>query len=117
LRTGPAGRLASAGGEGRKFCAPECTVLPLSALNFAKQLLVALQFAHEHGVMHRDVTPSNIMIAPDGAVKLTDFGLAKAPRDMRLTQSGAVIGSLYYMSPEQVRGSATLDERAVAHTL
>jgi serine/threonine protein kinase len=92
--------------------------LPLaSALNYAKQVLVALQYAHEHGVVHRDVTPSNIMIALDGAVKLTDFGLAKAPRDMRLTQSGSVMGSLYYMSPEQVRGSDTLDERTDIYSL
>jgi serine/threonine protein kinase len=92
--------------------------LPLaSAFNYAKQVLVALQYAHEHGVMHRDVTPSNIMIALDGTVKLTDFGLAKAPRDMRLTHSGAVMGSLYYMSPEQVRGSIALDERTDIYSL
>ena len=92
--------------------------LPLaSAFNYAKQVLVALQYAHEHGVVHRDVTPSNIMIALDGAVKLTDFGLAKAPRDMRLTQSGSVMGSLYYMSPEQVRGIVTLDERTDIYSL
>ncbi len=92
--------------------------LPLaSALNYATQVLVALQYAHEHGVVHRDVTPANILIAPGGVVKLTDFGLAKAPRDMRLSQSGAVTGSLYYMSPEQVRGSAALDERTDIYSL
>ena len=92
--------------------------LPLaSALNYARQVLIALQYAHEHGVVHRDVTPANILIAPGGVVKLTDFGLAKAPRDMRLTVSGAVMGSLYYMSPEQVRGSATLDERTDIYSL
>jgi serine/threonine protein kinase len=92
--------------------------LPLtSALNYATQVLVALQYAHEHGVVHRDVTPGNILIAPGGVVKLTDFGLAKAPRDMRLSQSGAVTGSLYYMSPEQVRGSAALDERTDIYSL
>jgi len=88
-----------------------------TAFNYAKQVLVALQYAHEHGVVHRDVTPANILIAPGGSIKLTDFGLAKAPRDMRLTQSGAVMGSLYYMSPEQVRGSATLDERTDIYSL
>jgi len=88
-----------------------------STLNYATQVLVALQYAHEHGVVHRDVTPANILIAPGGVVKLTDFGLAKAPRDMRLSQSGAVTGSLYYMSPEQVRGSAALDERTDIYSL
>jgi len=88
-----------------------------TALNYAKQVLLALQYAHEHGVVHRDVTPANILIAAGGVIKLTDFGLAKAPRDMRLTQSGAVLGSLYYMSPEQVRGSATLDERTDIYSL
>jgi hypothetical protein len=88
-----------------------------TALNYGKQVLAALQYAHEHGVVHRDVTPANILIAPGGTVKLTHFGLAKAPRDMRLTQSGAVMGSLYYMSPEQVRGSATLDERTDIYSL
>src|SRR5579862_3367821 len=88
-----------------------------TALNYAKQVLLALQYAHEHGVVHRDVTPANILITAGGVIKLTDFGLAKAPRDMRLTQSGAVVGSLYYMSPEQVRGSATLDERTDIYSL
>lgn len=92
--------------------------LPLAiGLNYARQALLALQYAHEHGVVHRDVTPANILIAAGGVVKLTDFGLAKAPRDMRLTQSGAVMGSLYYMSPEQVRGSASLDERTDIYSL
>jgi serine/threonine protein kinase len=92
--------------------------IPLpTALNYAKQVLAALQYAHEHGVVHRDVTPANILIAAGSVVKLTDFGLAKAPRDMRLTHSGAVMGSLYYMSPEQVRGSATLDERTDIYSL
>jgi serine/threonine protein kinase len=92
--------------------------LPLAtAMSYGKQALLALQYAHQHGVVHRDVTPANILIAAGGVVKLTDFGLAKAPGDMRLTQSGAVMGSLYYMSPEQVRGSPTLDERTDIYSL
>ena len=92
--------------------------IPLqSALNFASQVLDALAYAHQHSVVHRDVTPSNIMITPAGGVKLTDFGLAKTTSDPRLTQTGAVMGSLYYMSPEQVRAAATLDARTDVYSL
>jgi serine/threonine-protein kinase len=86
--------------------------LPFStALDYASQVLDALDYAHQHGVVHRDVTPANILIAPGGVVKLTDFGLAKSPTDLRFTQTGIVMGSLYYMSPEQVRGMPTQDAR------
>jgi serine/threonine-protein kinase len=92
--------------------------IPLkTALNFAGQALGALHYAHQHSVVHRDVTPANILITPGGVVKLTDFGLAKAPSDLRLTQTGALMGSLYYMSPEQVRGISTLDGRTDVYSL
>jgi serine/threonine protein kinase len=86
--------------------------IPLSStLNFGSQVLDALHYAHQHGVVHRDVTPANILITPGGVVKLTDFGLAKSPTDLGFTQTGVVMGSLYYMSPEQVRGVPTQDAR------
>lgn len=92
--------------------------IPLqSALNYASQMLDALEYAHRHSVVHGDVTPANILIAPGGGVKLTDFGLAKAPSDLHLTDTGTVMGSLYYMSPEQVRGVATLDARTDIYSL
>jgi eukaryotic-like serine/threonine-protein kinase len=92
--------------------------IPLqSALNFAGQVLDALEYAHQRSVVHRDVKPANILITPGGGVKLTDFGLAKAPSDPRLTQTGAVMGSLYYMSPEQVRSAETLDARTDVYSL
>src|SRR5258707_7025602 len=92
--------------------------IPLkTALNFADQALGALHYAHQHSVVHRDVTPANILITPGGVVKLTDFGLAKAPSDLRLTQTGALMCSLYYMSPEQVRGMAKLDGRTDVYSL
>src|SRR5204863_3937159 len=84
--------------------------LPLTAaLDYARQALAALEYAHAHQVTHRDITPGNILITAEGQVKLTDFGLAKSPTDLRLTQTGAVLGSLYYMSPAQVRAEPRAD--------
>ena len=88
-----------------------------TSLHYARQALFALGYAHAHGVVHRDIAPSNIIITPDGAVKLTDFGLAKTATDVRLTHSGAPLGSPWYMSPEQVRGNATLDARSDIYSL
>lgn len=79
---------------------------PRSAVDYICQTLSALSYAHEHGVVHRDIKPANILLTLDGTVKITDFGIAKAGTDRSLTSSGAAIGSLYYMSPEQVKGSA-----------
>jgi hypothetical protein len=66
----------------------------------------ALQHAHERGVLHRDVKPSNLILAPDGRVVLVDFGLASLADANALTRTGAQLGSLPYMSPEQVDGRA-----------
>ena len=91
--------------------------VPLAAtLDYASQALSALSYAHGHGVIHRDISPGNMMIGPAGVLKLTDFGLAKGPADVRLSQSGAPLGSLWYMSPEQVRGSAS-DARSDIYSL
>lgn len=68
------------------------------------QVLAGLGHAHEQGVVHRDIKTSNIMITHQGRAKLADFGIAKSVQDNRLTQTGAVIGSPLYMSPEQIRG-------------
>jgi eukaryotic-like serine/threonine-protein kinase len=86
--------------------------LPLKlAVNYASQVLSALAYAHDSGVIHRDVAPANIIITTDGAAKLTDFGLARAETDLRLTSTGVPVGSPWYMSPEQVRGIGTIDHR------
>jgi serine/threonine protein kinase len=91
----------------------EARRVPLPAgLNYASQTLSALSYAHGHGVVHRDVSPANIIVTADGTVKLTDFGLAKAPSDLRLTRSGEVLGSLHYASPEQVQGKTDVDARS-----
>lgn len=85
--------------------------VPLAdALRWTGQLLSALQFAHEHGVIHREVSPANIILTDRGTVKLSGFGLAKGVGDPQLTQVGTVMGWIEYMAPEQIQG-APLDGR------
>lgn len=92
--------------------------LPLElGLDYARQALFALGYAHAHGVVHRDIAPSNMIVTVDGTVKLTDFGLAKTATDIRLTHSGTPMGSPWYMSPEQVRGDAAMDARSDIYSL
>ena len=86
-------------------------------LDYIDQALRGLSYAHAHDVVHRDIKPANLLLTPDETVKLTDFGLAKNIKDHSLTQTGAVIGSLYYISPEQVQGARTLDSRADLYSL
>ena len=82
------------------------------SINLVRQVLNALTYAHANGVIHRDVSTGNIIVCEDGRVKLTDFGLAKGAADMNITESGGMVGSPYYISPEQVRGTAATDQRS-----
>ncbi len=90
---------------------------PGEAINYVAQALSALQFAHDRGVVHRDIKPANIMVTPAGEVKLMDFGIAKAMADRRLTMTGTTLGSLFYMSPEQVKGSTSIDGRSDLYSI
>jgi serine/threonine protein kinase len=79
--------------------------LPLAeAVAIAGQIAAGLGRAHERGIVHRDVKPANVMVAPGGGVKLVDFGIAKLADQSRLTRAGAAVGTAGYMSPEQLRG-------------
>jgi serine/threonine protein kinase len=82
-------------------------------MDFMAQVAEGLHHAHQHGIVHRDVKPSNIMIMPDDSVQIMDFGIARLASDAtsRLTQQGSVIGTVLYMAPEQLQGSNT-DYRA-----
>lgn len=92
--------------------------LPLkNALSFAFQALSALTYAHAAGVTHRDVKPENMLVTARGVLKVTDFGLAKTATDPRLTATGDTLGSLYYMSPEQVKGVGALDARTDIYSM
>jgi hypothetical protein len=87
------------------------------AVGYARQALAALGYAHARGITHRDVKPANLLLTPEGVVKLTDFGLAKSPADPRLSGSGEILGSAYYMAPEQVRGGEAADPRSDIYAL
>ena len=86
------------------------------AVRFARQVLEALRYAHRRGVVHRDVKPSNILVDPEDRVKLTDFGIASRSGDPKLTGAGMALGSLHYMSPEQMKAEA-LDARSDLYSL
>jgi len=77
---------------------------PGIVVQLSKQVLEGLSAAHRQGVVHRDLKPSNIMLTADGVAKVMDFGIAKVEGGKNLTASGALVGTVFYMSPEQVRG-------------
>jgi serine/threonine-protein kinase len=80
---------------------------PADALNYIAQVLGALSYAHGKGVIHRDIKPANMMLTPKGVVKLMDFGIARSTQDLGMTVTGTTLGSLDYMSPEQVKSEST----------
>jgi serine/threonine-protein kinase len=77
---------------------------PGETMSLVGQAALALQAAHERGIIHRDIKPGNLMITPDGRVKVTDFGIARATDEVPLTQTGTVLGTSYYLAPEQAAG-------------
>jgi len=82
--------------------------LPLNqAVEIARQICEGLQDAHENGIVHRDIKPHNILVTDNGKVKVTDFGIAQMMSSITLTNSGTIVGSVHYFSPEQAKGGTT----------
>lgn len=92
------------GKELRTLMAPGVPLAAADAVDIAIQIAEALAYAHQYGVVHRDIKPTNIMIVREGQVKITDFGIAHMRSAEVKTQTGIVLGSPKYMSPEQVLG-------------
>jgi serine/threonine protein kinase len=80
------------------------TLPPTEVAAIGAQIADALAHAHHHGVVHRDVKPSNVLLTPGGSVKVTDFGIAQSATGEQLTEPGVVMGTVGYLSPEQVAG-------------
>ena len=74
------------------------------AVDYARQILAALRFAHRNGIVHRDIKPHNVLVDAEGHVKVTDFGIARAGAS-QMTEEGSIIGTAQYLSPEQARGT------------
>ena len=80
------------------------------AVNIMKQLVSAVEHAHENNIIHRDIKPQNVMVKDDGTVKITDFGIALAHDAVQLTQSDSVLGSAHYIAPETTRGEPATNQ-------
>jgi beta-lactam-binding protein with PASTA domain/predicted Ser/Thr protein kinase len=101
----------------RDILKSEGALLPRRATEIAAETAAALSVAHQAGLVHRDVKPGNVLLAKDGTVKVTDFGIARAWDDSQeLTRTGAVIGTATYFSPEQAQG-ASADARSDVYSL
>jgi serine/threonine-protein kinase len=85
------------------------------SIEYARQILGALAFAHRNGIVHRDIKPHNIIVGSDGRLKVTDFGIARSGAS-QMTEAGSIVGTAQYLSPEQARGAA-VDPRSDLYSL
>jgi serine/threonine-protein kinase len=88
---------------------------PHIVVDYGRQMLSALRFAHRNGIVHRDMKPHNMLVDAEGRVKVTDFGIARAGAT-QMTEAGSIVGTAQYLSPEQARGSA-VDQRSDLYSL
>src|SRR5471030_1501681 len=88
---------------------------PPIAIDYARQILAGLGFAHRNGIVHRDIKPHNIVVGLDGRLKVTDFGIARSGAS-QMTEAGSIVGTAQYLSPEQARG-APVDPRSDLYSL
>jgi serine/threonine-protein kinase len=96
----------AAGGTLRDRIRQHGRLTPDSALGIAEGVACALRHAHDAGIVHRDIKPLNILFSREGDVKVVDFGIARALSQTRISQTGTIVGSVHYVSPEQARGDA-----------
>src|SRR5687767_2150501 len=81
------------------------------AIDYTRQILSALRFAHRNGIVHRDIKPHNVIVDGEGRAKVTDFGIARAGAASQMTEAGSIVGTAQYLSPEQARGGP-IDQRS-----
>ena len=105
------------GGRTLKEAVADRQPLPIrEAIDYARQILAALRFAHRNGIVHRDIKPHNALMDDDGRLKVSDFGIARAGAASQMTEAGSIIGTAQYLSPEQARGAA-VDHRSDLYSL
>ncbi len=90
---------------------------PERAMNLLAQAGEALEAAHEHGIVHRDVKPGNLLVRPDGKLVLTDFGIARSAMSGQLTTAGSILGTASYVSPEQATGAGNITSASDVYSL
>ncbi len=94
----------------KEYIEQEGTIRWQEALHFTTQILMALECAHEKGIIHRDIKPQNIMLLQDGTIKVADFGIARFLQSETQTMTDKAIGSVHYIAPEQARGDYITDK-------
>ncbi len=94
----------------KEYIEQEGTIRWQEAVHFTTQILMALECAHEKGIIHRDIKPQNIMLLQDGTIKVADFGIARFLQSETQTMTDKAIGSVHYIAPEQARGDYITDK-------